>query len=76
MSTTKDVDTLIEFLREMFVTPTTTRKRGHSRKNSNSSTISNSSVGSVGSVAFEPKPAETFAVQAPPRVTSGCCSLS
>ncbi|KAK0673296.1 putative molybdenum cofactor sulfurase [Cercophora samala] len=74
MSTTKDVDTLIEFLRETFVAPTTTtRNRGHSRKNSSSSTSSNSSAASV---TFAPKTAETFAVQAPPRVTSGCCSLS
>ncbi|KAK4205333.1 putative molybdenum cofactor sulfurase [Triangularia verruculosa] len=69
MSTAKDVDTFIEFLRETFVTPTA---RKHSRKNSSSSTSSHSSA----SATLEPKTAETFAVQAPPRVTSGCCSIS
>ncbi|KAK4171828.1 putative molybdenum cofactor sulfurase [Triangularia setosa] len=71
MSTTKDVDTLVEFLNETFVAPAS---RNHSQKNSSSS--SSSSNSSVAPVTFEPKTAGTFAVQAPLRVTSGCCSIS
>ncbi|KAK0729198.1 pyridoxal phosphate-dependent transferase [Apiosordaria backusii] len=70
MSTTKDVDTFIEFLRETFVAPA-----ARPRKNSSSSSSSGNSSTSL-TAEQNPGPVETFEVRAPPRVAPGCCSLS